>query len=246
MKFKKQRESGSSAPTSGKRRQPIRLKNTDPLPLLLEIMAALRSPNGCPWDKEQDHRSIRFHAIEEACELVDAIESGDDEEMVEELGDALLQVVFHSQLGRERGAFDFEAVCKSIAEKLIRRHPHVFGESDATTVDAVWTQWEQIKRGEKAGKRTERTSALDGVPRHLPALLRAEKIFKKARKAGLEVRARKVNLGSKKALGEALYDLVAEAQSRGWNAEELLRAKLKSAEKELRSQERKKSAAAKH
>lgn len=245
MKSRTQRKSSSSR-ASAKKRQPVRLQQTDPLPLLLEIMAALRSPNGCPWDKEQDHRSIRFHAIEEACELVDAIESGDDEEMVEELGDALLQVVFHSQLGRERGAFDFEAVCKSIAEKLIRRHPHVFGESDATTVDAVWSQWEQIKRGEKAGKPTERTSALDGVPRHLPALLRAEKIFKKARKAGLEVHSRPVKLKSKKALGDALFDLVAEAQSRGWNAEELLRSKLKSAEKELRSQERKKSVTAKH
>src|ERR1043166_5543278 len=98
---------------------------------LLEVMAKLRSPEGCPWDREQDHLSIRFHAIEEVYELVDAIEAGDDLEMEEELGDLLLQVVFHCQLARERKAFDFNKVADHIAVKLIRRHPHVFGTSKA-------------------------------------------------------------------------------------------------------------------
>src|SRR5438876_8644738 len=107
---------------------------------LLKLMARLRSPTGCPWDREQDHKSLRFHAVEEVYELMDAIEAGDDHEMVEELGDMLLQVIFHCQLARERKAFDFDTVCRSITEKLIRRHPHVFGDSKAKAVDAVWAQ----------------------------------------------------------------------------------------------------------
>ena len=152
---------------------------------LLAVMARLRSPTGCPWDREQDHRTLRYHAVEEVYELIDAIEAGDDHEMVEELGDLLLQVIFHCQLARERRAFDFEQVARRITDKLIRRHPHVFGDAKAKTVDAVWAQWEQIKRAEKAGTRHHRPSALDGVPKHLPALLRAEKLVKKARKADL-------------------------------------------------------------
>ena len=113
---------------------------------LLAVMARLRSPTGCPWDREQDHLSLRFHAVEEVYELMDAIEAGDDHEMAEELGDLLLQVVFHCQLAGERGVFNFEEVSRRIVEKLIRRHPHVFGDSKAKTVDAVWAQWEQIKK----------------------------------------------------------------------------------------------------
>src|SRR3954464_6629158 len=125
---------------------------------LLEVMAKLRSPEGCPWDREQDHKTLRFHAVEEVYELIDAIEAGDDHEMLEELGDLLLQVVFHCQLARERGAFDFDAVARNISEKLIRRHPHVFGEGDAKTVDEVWAQWEKIKKAEKSGTKHERPS----------------------------------------------------------------------------------------
>src|SRR5580693_3453460 len=152
---------------------------------LLAVMARLRGPGGCPWDREQDHKTLRFHAVEEVYELMDAIDAGDDHEMMEELGDLLLQVVFHCQLAKERGAFDFEKTTRHVVEKLIRRHPHVFGDAKAKTVDAVWAQWEQIKKTEKQGTRHERPSALDGVPAHLPALLRAEKLVKKARKAGL-------------------------------------------------------------
>src|SRR5947199_7178275 len=161
------------------------MKKNSAVNYLLKVMARLRSPTGCPWDREQDHRSLRFHAVEEVYELIDAIEARDDHEMMEELGDLLLQVVFHCQLARERGAFDFEKVCRHIAEKLVRRHPHVFGDAKARTVDAVWAQWEQIKKAEKHGTRHARPSALDGIPRHLPALLRVEKLVKKARKAKL-------------------------------------------------------------
>src|SRR4051812_14933234 len=152
---------------------------------LLEIMAKLRSPEGCPWDREQDHMTLRFHAVEEVYELLDAIEAGDDHEMAEELGDLLLQVVFHCQLARERSAFDFEKVARHITDKLIRRHPHVFGDVKVKNVDEVWANWEQIKRAEKKGTKHDRPSAFDGIPKHLPALLRAEKLVKKARKASL-------------------------------------------------------------
>src|SRR3954462_3638958 len=118
----------------------------NPIEELLEIMARLRSPTGCPWDREQDHMTLRFHAVEEVYELIDAIEAGDDHEMAEELRDLLLQVVFHFQLAHERGAFDFDVVARNISDKLLRRHPHVFGESSAKTVDEVWAQWEKIKK----------------------------------------------------------------------------------------------------
>src|SRR5215475_7673574 len=150
---------------------------------LLKVMAKLRSPKGCPWDREQDHMTLRWHAVEEVYELLDAIESRDDHELEEELGDLLLQVVFHCQLAKERGAFNFDKVARLITEKLIRRHPHVFGKVKVKNVDEVWANWEKIKRAEKHGTKHARPSALDGIPKHLPALLRAEKLVKKARKA---------------------------------------------------------------
>jgi len=208
-----------------------------PIDELLDVMAKLRSPEGCPWDREQDHMTLRFHAVEEVYELMDAIEAGDDHEMIEELGDLLLQVVFHCQLARERKVFDFDAVCNRLVEKLVRRHPHVFGESNARSVDAVWAQWEQIKKAEKHGTKHHRGSALDGIPRHLPSLLRAEKLVKKARKAKLlngKLRARL----RKKSIAESLFDLAAVAQKQGWSAEELLRAEVRRRERVLRAKEK--------
>src|SRR5258708_19751149 len=105
---------------------------------LLDVMAKLRSPEGCPWDREQDHKTLRFHAVEEVYELMDAIEANDDHEMVEELGDLLLQVVFHCQLARERGAFDFDQVARHIFHNLIRRHPHLFADTKPTTVTPLF------------------------------------------------------------------------------------------------------------
>jgi uncharacterized protein YabN with tetrapyrrole methylase and pyrophosphatase domain len=204
---------------------------------LLKIMARLRAPNGCPWDREQDHRSLRWHAVEEVYELIDAIESGDDHELEEELGDLLLQVVFHSQLAKERGAFDFERVARHIADKLIRRHPHVFGKLKVKDVDQVWANWEKIKRAEKHGTRHARPSALDGIPRHLPALLRAEKLLKKARRAELETAAPRSRRRTRAALANELFELVRYAQSRGWSAEGLLRSETHKQERKLRKLE---------
>ena len=203
---------------------------------LLAVMARLRSPTGCPWDREQDHRSLRFHAVEEVYELMDAIEAGDDHEMAEELGDLLLQVVFHCQMAKERGAFDFEKVTRHLVDKLVRRHPHVFGNTKVKDVDEVWANWEKIKRAEKKGTRHERPSALDGIPKHLPALLRAEKLVKKARKAGLlPVGTRPSGKpANKSAIAKKLFALTREAQLHGWSAEELLSDEIKRQERGLR------------
>jgi uncharacterized protein YabN with tetrapyrrole methylase and pyrophosphatase domain len=201
---------------------------------LLRVMAKLRSPTGCPWDREQDHLTLRRHAIEEVYELIDAIEAGDDHEMAEELGDLLLQVVFHCQMANERGAFDFEKVTRHLVDKLIRRHPHVFGDTKVKDVDEVWANWEKIKYAEKKGTRHERPSALDGIPKHLPALLRAEKLVKKARKAKLLPASKPRRKLSKAAFAKQLFALAQEAQLHGWSAEELLSDEIKKRELELR------------
>jgi MazG family protein len=209
---------------------------------LLKVMAKLRSPKGCPWDREQDHQSLRWHAVEEVYELLDAIESRDDHELEEELGDLLLQVVFHCQLAKERGAFDFDKVARHITDKLIRRHPHVFGTIKVKNVDEVWANWEKIKRAEKHGTKHARASALDGIPKHLPALLRAEKLVKKARKAKVLVEANpsKGKL-TKKELAGMLFSLAQFSQEQGWSAEDLLRGEVQKQEREFRKKEKSKS-----
>ena len=200
-------------------------------------MARLRSPKGCPWDREQDHMTLRRHAIEEVYELIDAIEAGDDHEMAEELGDLLLQVVFHCQLAKERGAFDFERVAQHLVNKLVRRHPHVFGRTKVKDVDEVWANWEKIKKAEKHGTRHQRNSAFDGIPKHLPALLRAEKLVKKAHKAKLIPKGQRSNKRTKAALASELFALAEAAQAHGWCAEELLVSEIKRREKVLRRRE---------
>jgi MazG family protein len=233
-----------------------RMKQRTAIQDLLRVMARLRSPTGCPWDREQSHMTLRRHAIEEVYELIDAIEAGDDHEMAEELGDLLLQVVFHCQLARERGAFDFDEVCRVLVNKLIRRHPHVFDKIKVRNVDEVWANWEKIKRAEKHGTKHARPSTFDGIPKHLPALLRAEKLVKKARKAGLldstvELRccAAHTNHGraaarpypkkaSKTAVARELFELASVIQSYGWSAEELLGDEIKRRERQFRRREK--------
>jgi len=213
------------------------MKKSDGISQLLKVMSRLRAPGGCPWDREQDHRTLRWHAVEEVYELLDAIEAEDDHEMEEELGDLLLQVVFHCQLARERGAFDFDDVARHITEKLIRRHPHVFGKLKVKDVAQVWANWEKIKRAEKHGTRHARPSALDGIPRHLPALLHAEKLVKKAHKAGILLRTKPRVRQSQAELGGALFELVEAAKARGWSAEDLLRRQIQARERAWRRQE---------
>jgi MazG family protein len=205
---------------------------------LLKVMAKLRSPKGCPWDREQTHMSLRRHAIEEVYELIDAIEARDDHEIAEELGDLLLQVVFHCQLARERGAFDFEKVSRYLVDKLIRRHPHVFAKTKVKNVDEVWANWEKIKRAEKHGTKHARHSVLDGIPKHLPALLHAEKLVKKARKANLIKNKSPRGEILRARVGEKLFALAELTQAHGWSAEELLSAEIKKRERVLRHREK--------
>ena len=210
---------------------------------LREVMAHLRAPDGCPWDKVQTHESIAANMLEEAAELIDAIEQKDDTEMQEELGDVLMQVVFHAQMAQERDAFTFEDVVRGITEKLIRRHPHVFATAKVNNVEGVWDQWEKIKRAEKTGTEHERKSALDGVPINLNALMRAQKLFKKALKNGIltdeseVVREALSHDMSQQEMANALCAIAIQAQKKGWDAETLLRNELREREKRLRQAE---------
>jgi MazG family protein len=150
---------------------------------LRDIVAKLRSPGGCPWDREQTHPSLRAGLIEEAYEVVEAINTGDDANLCEELGDLLLQPIFHAQIATEEGRFNFDDVARTIVEKLIRRHPHVFGDDRCADSAEVLRKWDDIKRAEKGDRAV---SALDGISGGLPALMRAEKVQKKAARVGFD------------------------------------------------------------
>ena len=151
---------------------------------LVEIVRLLRAPGGCPWDREQTHESLRRNFLEESYEVVEAIDQGSTEHLKEELGDVLLQVVFHAGIETERGGFTLDDVADGICKKLIYRHPHVFGDVTVSGTGEVLSNWEELKRKEK-GQATV-TDALDAVARSLPALWRAEKVQKKAAKAGFD------------------------------------------------------------
>lgn len=151
---------------------------------LIEIIKDLRSPGGCPWDIEQTHESIRKGLIEETYETIEAINKADPDMLREELGDVLMQVVFHAQIEEEKGVFNFDDVADEICKKMIIRHPHVFGDINVDSVDDVLTNWDAIKRSTKGQKTT--SEAIDSVPRELPALMRANKIQSKAAKAGFD------------------------------------------------------------
>jgi tetrapyrrole methylase family protein/MazG family protein len=153
---------------------------------LLGIMDKLRAPDGCPWDREQDHASIRRNFLEETYEALEAIDTGDARLLQEELGDVLLQVVFHAQMEKEKGVFDFSGVCDGICRKLILRHPHIFGDVKAETSGDVLRNWDAIKRGEK--NQTTAADTLRGVSKALPALMRSEKVQSRAAKAGFDYR----------------------------------------------------------
>lgn len=159
------------------------LKTGKSMEKLVELMAKLRGEQGCPWDREQTHQSLRPYVVEETYEVLEAIDSGSADKLREELGDLLLQVVFHAQLAEEDGDFTMNEVIDEIAAKLIRRHPHVFGDITVNGVAGVLENWEKIKKVEK---QEERHSVLDGVPKDLPALHRAEKYQNKAAKVGFD------------------------------------------------------------
>jgi XTP/dITP diphosphohydrolase len=190
---------------------------------LLEVvrtMTILHGPGGCPWDREQTHASLAKTLLDETYELLDAIEHGGPKELSEELGDLLLQVVFHAQMAHEAGTFDIDDVAVGLDEKLKRRHPHVFADVAVEDADEVIRNWDEIKRQEKGGD----SGAFEGVPRALPALAYAEKLLRRAKSHGYEVppgTAR--DEVDETAIGEALLDLVAWARTRGVDAETALR-----------------------
>lgn len=205
---------------------------------LITVMAALRTPKtGCPWDLEQDFKSIAPYTIEEAYEVADAIERGDMKDLREELGDLLLQPIYHAQMASEAGFFDIKDVIHDITAKMISRHPHVFGERDAQNAQDVNAIWDERKAIENKHKHV---SALDGVAMALPALLRAEKLVKKAGKVGFkwpdingvldkleeeikELREAKTPQAIEEEFGDILFVLVNYAQRNGINAETALR-----------------------
>jgi len=150
---------------------------------LVQIVDRLLGPGGCPWDREQTHESLKKHLLEEAYEVLDAIDSGDPERLKEELGDLLLQPIMHAQMAKSEGQFDSSDVAKGISEKLIRRHPHVFGDVAVEDADEVLRNWDLIKKSEK---KTENASILEGVPKGMASLLRAHEVSKRAARVGFE------------------------------------------------------------
>ena len=200
---------------------------------LIRTVAALRDPNtGCPWDVEQDHQSIAECLIDECCELLQTIDRLDFDHMEEELGDVLLQVLMHSQMGQELGHFDFESICRELNEKLIRRHPHVFGSVELDNSDDAFNQWDKIKAAEtKRGPK--QNGKLKNLPRQLPALMYAKDVYKQIQKLSIPVEGlfdqdaieATSNLFSDEvALGKRLFELVAASRREGINPESALRA----------------------
>ena len=173
---------------------------------VLELMAQLRAPDGCPWDREQTPASLKPQLLEECYEVLEAIDSGSSADMVEELGDLLLHIAFQAQIARERGDFTFADVATALGDKLVRRHPHVFGAEKVADSAATIRLWDELKKAEKP----ERTSALDGVPRHLPALMRAHEVQKKAARVGFDWPDA---AGPREKIAEELRELAAEIEA---------------------------------
>jgi XTP/dITP diphosphohydrolase len=196
---------------------------------LLEIMRRLRAPNGCPWDIEQTHESLRPYLLEEAAEAVDAVSSADRLELAAELGDVLLQVAFHSVIAEEENTFTYEQVENFIVEKLIRRHPHVFGETVVNSAGEVVQNWNEIKRLERAGKPEQHPA--ERVPKALGALARTHEIHKalevgKGSKRAVQAALENSDDHDPQAIGAVLEAVVAWARSSGVNAEVVLRERL--------------------
>lgn len=202
---------------------------------LLQILERLRGPDGCPWDREQTRESLKSQLLEECYELIEAIEHGDSQELVEELGDVLLNVAFQVQIGQEKGEFTSERVFQALIEKLVRRHPHVFGDVQVADARQVEANWEVLRRKEKQG-----VSILDGVPRQMPALAYAQSVQVRAARTGFdwddfrgvldkvveelrELEATESNVEREQELGDLLFSLVNAARWLGLDAEGALR-----------------------
>jgi XTP/dITP diphosphohydrolase len=198
---------------------------------LIAVLEFLRAPGGCAWDGEQTHASLVRYLVEETYELIDAIESGNRDELIEELGDVLYQVIFHSDIAAHTPGEEFtiEDVAAHMTAKMVGRHPHVFGDAVADTAAEVNQRWDEMKKVEKP----HRSSVLDGVPQGMPALALADKLLGKAAKLGVEV-APGSAFESEEALGEALLATVSAARANGQDAERALRAAIRGLESDMR------------
>jgi len=208
---------------------------TTPHPELDELIAVLeklRAPGGCVWDREQTHASLVQYLVEETFELVDAIEAGDRDELIEELGDVLYQVIFHADIAAEAGEFTLEDVARHMREKMVARHPHVFGDVTVTTSDDVVATWESVKAVEKA----HRTSVLEGIPQGMPSLALADKTLGRAAKVGV-VREAAVIPATEQELGEQLLATVVAAKAAGLDSERALRGALRALQRDVHKAE---------
>lgn len=199
---------------------------------LIATLERLRAPGGCAWDRAQTHESLVRYLVEESAELVEAIEAGDREEQIEELGDVLYQVLFHADIAAEAGEFTIEDVAEHMTRKMVGRHPHVFGDAVADTPEAVAVSWEAIKAVEKA----HRTSVLDGIPAGMPALALAEKVVGRAAKVGVVSDAAPVP-ASEEELGAQLLAIVAGARDAGLDPERALRSAIRGLQAQVRTAE---------
>jgi len=212
-------------------------KQSNPLDTLVSVVARLRAPGGCPWDWEQTHASLVKYLIEETYELVEAIEAGSPDDVLEELGDVLYQVLFHANIASTAAedAFTIDDVAAHTTAKMVRRHPHVFGDAVASTADDVVVMWDDLKRAEKPS----RVSVLDGIPMGMPSLALAEKVVGRAEKVGIYVRDVFPREGAdgEAELGRRLLEIVASARRGGLDPERALRGALRDLQCEIRDSE---------
>ena len=215
------------------------MSTTEPSPLdeLIAVMARLRAPGGCPWDAEQTHESLIKYLVEETYELIDAIESGNRDEMIEELGDVLYQVLFHADIASTTPGEDFtiQDVAAHMSAKMISRHPHVFGDRKADTAEDVMEFWDDLKKAEKPG----RTSTLDGIPQSMPALALADKLLGKADGVGLPPQhlPDAPLWENEDEIGSVLLSIVSSAKAQGFDAERALRIRLRELQEDIREAE---------
>ncbi len=201
------------------------MEKNDPIEAVLKTVAYLRTPDGCPWDRAQTHVSLQPCMMEECAEALQAIDAGDESAMAEELGDVLLQVLLHAQIASERGSFNFSSIAEQLNQKLIRRHPHVFGEASAEHAADALARWQAVKLEEKKAKGIALDSE-EPLPPALPALAYASAAIRRLEKKGQVLPAipEEFNgIDSEKALGGTLFQLVQLARSKGWEAERALR-----------------------
>jgi len=202
---------------------------------LLQVAEKLLGPNGCPWDKTQTFFTLQPYVLEEAHEVIEAVDTDDDRKIIEELGDLLYTVVFYGKLGEKSGRFSMEEIVTSIKEKLVRRHPHVFGDTQVQNTEEVVKNWEKIKAEEK--KEEKKKSILDGIPPTLPAIVRAQKVLKRIQRTGSKLLEKETDKRTEQEIGDQLLKLILSAEESDVDAESALRRSLARLENAFRQSE---------